>query len=147
MGQLSSVVTTQITMKVAAVLSLVFISAISAKRDPKLFFVSTSSTTSTVSTVTTCFTTTATPTACTGRKKRSISIVDELANKDDAKIVDPSPLESSIAEHEPEAKSQRQGKFLMYWLTTTTTSFTSTAIVTLVCTASPNPLTICPASG
>merc|ERR1719411_1577874 len=127
-------------MKVAAVLSLIFISAISAKRDPKLFFVSTSSTT--------CFTTTATPTACTGRKKRSISIVDELANKEDAKIVDPSPLESSIAEPEPEAKSQRQGKFLLYWLTTTTasttTSFTSTAIVTLVCTASPNPLTICP---
>merc|ERR1712209_120228 len=148
MGQLSSVVTTQITMKVAAVLSLVFISAISAKRDPKLFFVSTSSTTSTVSTVTTCFTTTAAATACTGRKKRSISIIDELANKDDAKIVDPSPLESSIAEQEGEPKSQRQGKFLLYWLTTTTTStstsFTSTAIVTLVCTASPNPLTICP---
>merc|ERR1712020_193386 len=136
MGQLSSVVTTQITMKVTIVLCLV-ITAISAKRDPKLFFVSTSSTTSTLSTITTCYTTTGTVTACgSGRRKRSITI-DDAMDKDGGKIVDPSPIEPSIGE--PEAKSERQGKFLLYWLTTTTTStstsFTTTQILTIVCTA------------
>merc|ERR550525_1615265 len=108
-------------MKVTIVLCLVFITAISAKRDPKLFFVSTLSTTST------CYTSSGTTAiaSCSGRKKRSI--VDGIVGKDDETIAATSqlePLEPSIAE--PDAKSQREGKFLLYWLTTTTTSTSTT---------------------
>ena len=95
-------------MKVILALCFIFVTAISAKRDPKLFFVSTSSTTSTLSTTTTCYTSSGTTAIadCSGRKKRSI--IDSFLGEDNEKIAATSqlePLEPSIGE--PEAKSQR----------------------------------------
>merc|ERR1712117_418303 len=84
--------------------------------------------------------------SCSGRKKRSI--VDGILGKDDETIAATSqlePLEPSIAE--PEAKSQREGTFLLYWLTTTTTSpsptFAAAQTIALSCTAADNPFSLC----
>merc|ERR1712079_978636 len=86
-------------------------------RQPKLFWVSSSATTSSVSTSTICFVSATTGfTTC----------------KDDSDA----DIESGAEEP---AASQRDGRFLLYWLTTTTTStttiFTATGtIATLACT-------------
>merc|ERR1711868_278730 len=117
------------------VLLVVLISAVYTKRDPKLFFVSTSSTTSTLTTASTCYSQSGTAATCgTGRRRRSL--ITDGALKDDEKLITASRLEPSI--NEPEAKSQREGKFLLYWLTTTTTStsttFSATNTITIQCT-------------
>ena len=135
-------------------------------RQPKLFYVSSSSTTSSLSTVTVCFSSTSTGvTTCNGRKRRNIltePFMEEASlivphrirytitifltylhryassNRDDDSFTD---IESGVAETE----SVRDGRFLLYWLTTTTTStttiFTGTSVLaTLDCT--PNGFTL-----
>merc|ERR1712117_29058 len=101
-------------------------------RKPKLFFVSSSSTTSTVNTVTFCYTTSGTITAACKRKKRSIldGFDDNIEN------IQPSDaLDSSMDVVEEPQESNRQGKFLLYWLTTTSTSTTTSFTATKTFTA------------
>merc|ERR1712083_13336 len=108
-------------------------------RKPKLFFVSTSATTSTLQTLSLCYVSTSGPVACSGSEKRSISL-DEL---EDADAVQPSTIDREV-DGEPlqdEASSEwnREGRFLLYWITTTSistsTSFTTTySVSSIACT-------------
>merc|ERR1712154_405814 len=110
-------------------------------RQPKLFWVSSSATTSSVSTSTICFVSTATGfTTCKRRNILADAITDEdveihpqsTLSKDDSDA----DIESGA---EDPATSRRDGRFLLYWLTTTTTStttiYTATGtLATLACT-------------
>ena len=106
-------------------------------RKPKLFFVSTSSTTTTLQTASICYATSGAPTGtCTGRKKRSINIDGvPLA------AVNPSQLNQEVQSSQ-EDQLDREGRFLLYWITTTSistsTSFTTTVSISgiIVCTTS-----------
>merc|ERR1712133_52510 len=125
-----------IKMKVFCLLCIVFsISGASreAGRKPRLFLVSTSSTTLTVSTASVCYMTKSglsTSGVCTGRKKkRSIQRVEDMEDE----IVD-----TSRSEFESDDDIGRNGRFFLYWITTTsistTTSYTTTFKVTdVVC--------------
>merc|ERR1712062_130903 len=116
------------------------------KREPKLFYVSYSSTTSTVSTASICyFTSMAAPVTC-GRRRRRMAFVDDPINPTMAESIDPSHqqvpeqefklIEEQIeaGEAEGEESSGREGRFLLYWLTTTTTSTATSSIGSLYCT-------------
>merc|ERR1712117_835882 len=105
-------------------------------RKPKLFFVSTSVSVSTLSTLTFCYSTDMVTATCTSKRRRSI--LDALfTESDQADIIKPDEpqddLDSSIDEFDEEGV-ERDGKFLMYWLTTTstTTSTSYTATSTLI---------------
>ena len=95
-------------------------------RKPKLFFVSTSSTTSTLQTQSICYVTSGTPTTCTGRRRRSI-------DRDGAQLalVKPSQLNQEVQPSQYEGKLDREGRFLLYWITTTSIS-TSTSYTTTI---------------
>ena len=83
-------------------------------RKPKLFYVSTSAQTTTLSTASVCYVTSGTPTTCTGRKRRSIKI-------DGAQLADvkPSQLNQQVQSSQKDAEKHREGRFLLYWITTT----------------------------
>merc|ERR1712142_355591 len=103
-------------------------------RNPKLFFVSTSQSTSTLSTLTFCYSTVGALTVCPGKRRRSI--LDETFNGDEniQKIAPSMPaIDSSIDEHKSH-DLDRKGKYLLYWITTTSTSTSTlfTATSTLV---------------
>ena len=106
-------------------------------RKPKLFFVSTSSTTPTLQTSSICYATSgATTSTCTGRKRRSINIEGvPLAE------VKPSQLNQEVQSSQ-EDQLDREGRFLLYWITTTSvstsTSFTTTVSISgkVICTTS-----------
>merc|ERR1712004_606210 len=122
-------------------------------KKPKLFYVSTSSTTSTFSTTTLCYTSIANSAVTTcGRKKRAI--MDEVlgitgnieAQRTSADIEDDAAHEDIISGmDEATSSDERQGKFLLYWLTTTSTStLTSyTATTTLVVSCIPGGISVC----
>ena len=119
-------------------------SATIVERQPKLFFVSTSATTTTLQTASVCYSTSGAPTAaCTGRRKRSINI-DGVPLAD----VKPSQLNQEVQSSQ-DAKLDREGRFLLYWITTTSistsTSFTTTISISgkIVCTASGSAVNIC----
>merc|ERR1711978_501592 len=86
-------------------------------RKPKLFYVSTSAQTTTLSTASVCYVTSGTPTTCTGRKRRSIKI-------DGAQLADvkPSQLNQQVQSSQKEAEKHREGRFLLYSITTTSIS-------------------------
>merc|ERR1712014_132326 len=116
---------------------------VTQSRQPKLFFVSSSSTTSSFSTSTVCFVSTATGfTTCKKRKRRNI-LEDAIGDKK-VHIQPDSPFDKETDAEiesgaEDSAASRRDGRFLLYWLTTTSTStttiFTATGtIATLACT-------------
>merc|ERR1712073_69794 len=118
------------------------------ERSGKLFFVSSSSTTSTVSTTTLCFTTDAAGAALgTCTKKRRRRSIEEANLQTDEQIYS-TPVRRQIEEeenHEPQLDSgvrdnsmDREGRFLLYWMTTTSTS--TTTLSNLICT--PNGFTI-----
>merc|ERR1711920_539431 len=100
-----------------------------AARDPKLFFVSSSSTTTLCSS-----TINSAATTCPGRKKKR-AIMEAIDHDTPVEADKVSSLESGM--EEVESANQRQGKFLLYWLTTTststTTTFTATATLILSC--------------
>ena len=109
-------------------------------RKPKLFFVSTSATTSTLQTASICYVSSATIATCTGRKRRTIS----LDGMEPAGAVQPSTFKGEV-EGESVASSKvgesREGRFLLYWITTTSistsTSFTTTfSVFSVSCTPS-----------
>merc|ERR1712115_191492 len=121
-------------------------------REPKLFFVSSSSTTSSLSTSTVCFKATATGAVTCGKRKKRSMVVNGISEADgeiqpqrsfdaeesyllNQKI---SKLESGA---EDPTTSDRDGRFLLYWLTTTSTSTTTiytgtSTIASLDCTPS-----------
>merc|ERR1712141_996119 len=103
------------------------------ERNGRLFFVSSSSTTSTLSTTTVCWSTNQALTAACGKKKRSIEISGY-----DRFLASPSPMINLDGEDEgeklesgvSEATEDREGKFLLYWMTTTSTSTTTSYTAT-----------------
>ena len=108
------------------------------ERHPKLFFVSTSSTTSTLSTGTVCYITTGTVSTCTGRKRRAISF--DGASSDVSELR-PSQLKEDVQSSKKDGRLDREGRFLLYWITTTSistsTSFTTTfSVFSVSCTPS-----------
>merc|ERR1712045_168417 len=112
-------------------------------RNPKLFFVS--PTTTTLSTTTLCYSSSTAAAAC-GRKRRSVLI--DSASRTDAEFDlggvtklngDVESSNDDVSEIEAGQTSEREGKFLLYWMTTTSTSTTYTATTTisaLACTPS-----------
>merc|ERR1711879_824132 len=108
-------------------------------RKPKLFYVSTSATTSTLNTASVCYVTSGTiTTACTGRRRRSVNIVAvPLAD------VKPSQLSQEVQSSEKEMKNNREGRFLLYRITTTSISTSTSYTVTVSISAA----TCTPASG
>merc|ERR1712062_663312 len=110
-------------------------------RKPKLFFVSTSSTTSTLQTASYCYVTKAVgTTVCTGRKRRAINSLNGVETEE---AVEPSEFkkkdEVSSSLLEEAHAVDRKGKFLLYWITTTSistsTSFTTTfSVSSVLCT-------------
>merc|ERR1711918_289160 len=101
--------------------------------------------TTTVSTTTVCYVSSGTPStaAACGKRKRRALMVDSLTGKDTNIEVSGVPR-TEKEESSPEVESTkdeqaREGKFLMYWMTTTSTSTTYTATTTissLACTPS-----------
>merc|ERR1711874_80500 len=131
-------------------------------KHPKLFFVSSSSTTTTLSTTTLCYSTASsgfTTTAC-GRKKRAIytdPVTGEVKGLDD--FIQPQESVSDAREgvsddevvESGQAEYEREGKFLLYWKTTTSTStYTSytatTTLGALECTPSSFGISQCPSN-
>merc|ERR1712010_72539 len=112
-------------------------------RKPKLFFVSTSATTSTLQTASICYVTSNTITTCAGRKKRRTISLDGMEPEG---AVQPSTFKrevegESVKQDEVSSKVNvnREGRFLLYWITTTSistsTSFTITYTVSsMLCT-------------
>ena len=112
-------------------------------RKPKLFFVSTSATTSTLQTASICYVSSATIATCTGRKRRTISLDGDLPEG----AVQPSTLKRRDVKVDSEQEElslnkNREGRFLLYWITTTSvstsTSFTTTVSISgkVICTTS-----------
>merc|ERR1711971_1349054 len=115
-------------------------------RSPKLCFVSSKSTTSTVSTTTLCYGSIANAAvvAC-GRKKRAI-LDEDLGFSDQTNIKADSVHEDIVSGMDEATSSEsRQGRFLLYWLTTTSTStLTSyTGTTTLVVSCLPSGMSAC----
>merc|ERR1739838_28465 len=141
MGSVSTIKTdlkmNQIILVVAFLASAV-LSAEDVARKPKLFFVSTSATTSTLQTASVCYVSSSTLATCTGRKRRTIS----LDGMEPEGAVQPSTFKGEV-EGESVASSKvgesREGRFLLYWITTTSistsTSFTTTfSVSSALCT-------------
>merc|ERR1711983_368607 len=108
-------------------------------RAPRLFYVSTTSSTTTMFTHAVCYMSTATaPVACGKRKKRFTDLDKQVALDGDIQPFRTSDLEGE-EEEAPElgtskdVDNKRDGKFLVYWLTTTSlstlTSFTRTVTI------------------
>merc|ERR1712083_122986 len=111
------------------------------RREPKLFYVSYSSTTSTVSTASICYFTSGAVTTCGRRRRRMAVRVDPISYP----TADINPSRQQVSEEEfkkmeeqieageveGEEPAGREGRFLLYWLTTTTTttSFTATSSI------------------
>merc|ERR1719225_1798151 len=124
------------------------------KRQGKLFLVSTTTatsmttTTSSLTTSSVCFfpvTNTALK-ACTatGRKKRAV-VRDPLSDDEFDSVLpsaasDSKDLESGV---EAEASSHRQARFFLYYMTTTSTSYTGTYSVTLISCTPTTFVTLC----
>ena len=100
-------------------------------RKPKLFFVSTSATTSTLQTASICYISSATALGtCAGRKRRTIS----LDGVDMEGKLQPSQANQEVVS--ADSTDKRDGRFLLYWITTTSistsTSFTTTLTMSSV---------------
>merc|ERR1712037_811042 len=111
--------------------------AVSGRRQPKLFYISSSTTTSTFSTTTICYMTSGTLATCS-RKKRKRDIMSELVQDAPESIrpsrksrMDEEELEDVLEAVEKETENQRDPKFLLYWATLTSTSTSYTATQTL----------------
>ena len=100
-------------------------------RKPKLFFVSTSATTSTLQTASVCYISSKTALGtCAGRKRRTISLDGvEMEGK-------PQPSQANQEVMSAGNTDKRDGRFLLYWNTTTSistsTSFTTTLTMSSV---------------
>merc|ERR1711899_459116 len=95
-------------------------------RKPKLFFVSTSATTSTLQTASICYLSFTTLTTCTGRKKRAIEMNSDVASLE----LEPSQKQGDA----PAIDDSRDGRFLLYWITTTSISTSTFTVSSVKCT-------------
>merc|ERR1711909_87482 len=100
-------------------------------RKPKLFFVSTSATTTTLQTASICYVTLAPLDTCTGRKRRSVS-VDGMEPEG---AVQPSTFKrevevESVQQDKAGSNGNREGRFLLYWITTTSISTSTSFTIT-----------------
>ena len=89
-------------------------------RKPRLFYVSTSSYITSISTASICYitSTTTAPLSCS-RKKRMITVDGETESE-----VQPSKSDvDTLQSHEEKDNIEREGRFLVYWITTTSTSY------------------------
>merc|ERR1711994_325034 len=115
------------------------------ERKPKLFFVGTSATTTTLQTSSICYVTSAAPSACPGRKRRSISLEPVESKRRSISLdgmepdgaVQPSTIDREVdGETLQDEATGRDGRFLLYWITTTSistsTSFTTTYTISSV---------------
>merc|ERR1712107_890799 len=94
-------------------------------RNPKLFFVSTSATTSTLQTASICYlSSNAALGTCTGRKRRAITSFSEIETENQPKQDE---ADSSLQEAE---SGDRDGRFLLYWITTTSISTSTPYTIT-----------------
>merc|ERR1719411_1417126 len=115
-----------------------------ASKKPRLFYVTTKSSTSTLSTFSICFVSSdAAPVTCKRRKKRAGLNSDPIIDQEMANI-EPSEVQSGL-ENEQE---QRNARFLVYWLTTTSTSFSTvysatSTLASLKCTPANFPYALC----
>merc|ERR1711971_823113 len=105
-------------------------------RQPKLFFISSTTLTTILTTSTFCYVTSTTTAMATCKKRRAIK---SLSNTDSMTDIQPMRSSSSDAKKEEEG-AKRDGRWLNYWITTTittmTTSFTATAsIASVICTS------------
>merc|ERR1711878_206206 len=123
----------------------------SGARQPRLFYVTTQSTTSTVTTASYCWATSAATTG-TCKRKRSGNFFPASALSDEAIVPSKSGADGVIAgSRVPESElpeGVREGKFVLYWLTTTSTSTTTaysttSTIASLTCTPSGFGLSSC----
>merc|ERR1712043_4297 len=136
----------------------------SVERNKRLFFVSTTSSTSTVVTAMTCYLTKAALVVC-GKRRKKRSYLEESNDEQPTSLaegaINPArtqPLSAADESanlapgyNEIEAK-QREGKFLLYWMTTTsvitTTSFTLTqTLASIACTPSSFVMSNCASLG
>merc|ERR1712243_311642 len=96
-------------------------------KSPRLFYVSTSATTTFISTEALCYVTSSTPTmTCPGRKKRRVMVDGETGL-----MVQPSQSGVETLQSEDDSPHiERDGRFLLYWITTTkissSTQYTTT---------------------
>ena len=122
-------------------------------RDPKMFLVSSSTYTSTLTTSSLCYTsnTGTALTACSGKRKRQI--LEDPLNDLQTDLLLPSirasrDFDLSAGINGATKAGQREGKFLLYWMTTTssttTTTYTATAtLATLECTPTSWTMAVC----
>eukprot|EP00091_Calanus_sinicus_P007315 TRINITY_DN18314_c0_g1_i1.p1 TRINITY_DN18314_c0_g1~~TRINITY_DN18314_c0_g1_i1.p1 ORF type:complete len:178 (-),score=44.25 TRINITY_DN18314_c0_g1_i1:127-636(-) len=167
MGVVSRTGTHNVMLTKALSLLLVLVASDAQKqksRHPRLFLVSSSSTTSTLSPTTLCYATANTgftTTAC-GRKKRAIytdPVTGKMGGLDLDDVIQPQePLSSEENSKDADLiesgrkEYEREGKFLLYWMTTTTTSTSTTYTATttlsaLECTPSGFGISQCPSNG
>merc|ERR1712126_435796 len=148
------------TMSPLVVLSLLVVATVAADladvkegtsgvRNPKLFLVS--STTVTLPTTTLCYSSSTAAAACGKRKKRALVIASaagDIAVTKSGAADSSQNMDAELTPGQEEAKEEyeREGKFLLYWKTTTSTSYTATTTISaLACT--PSGFTISNCSG
>ena len=105
---------------------------------------STSATTTTLQTLSVCYYTSGSLTTCTGRKRRAIDVEGVMLS--DVKSLEDSAsteLESSHREEGTSIDGSRDGRFLLYWITTTSISTSTSYTVTVSISAA----TCTPATG
>merc|ERR1711962_798 len=118
-----SVVNSPVRMKSVCLLTIIACGVLASDnivRKPRLFYVSTSSYITSISTASTCFITSTdtAPTTCS-RKKRMITVDSETESE-----VQPSKSDvDTLQSHEENDNIEREGRFLLYWITTTSTSY------------------------
>merc|ERR1719410_3395577 len=114
-----------------------------ASKKPRLFYVTTKSSTSTLSTFSICFVSSdAAPVTCKRRKKRAGLNSDPIIDQESD--ITPSEVQSGL-ENEQE---ERNARFLVYWLTTTSPSFSTvysatSTLASLKCTPANFPYALC----
>merc|ERR1719225_2006727 len=122
----------------------------SGARQPRLFYVTTQSTTSTLTTASFCWATSAATTGTFARRKRSGNFFPTLSTSEE---IAPSrsgsdDIAGSLRAELETPEGVREGKFVLYWLTTTSTSTTTASsttstIASLTCTPSGFGLSSC----
>merc|ERR1712095_161308 len=128
-----------------------------SERNKRLFFVSTTSSTSTLVTDFTCFISTAALLTCKKRRRSYLedspgesSLEEEAINP--ARIQPQDEIDTVEAGFNEADAKQREGKFLLYWLTTTsvltTTTYTETrTLASIACTPSSYAMSNCASLG
>merc|ERR1711997_963785 len=110
------------------------------ERRPRLFYVTTQSTTSTLTTASFCWATSAATTGTCARRKRSGNFFPTLSTSEE---IAPSrsgsdDIAGSLRAELETPEGVREGKFVLYWLTTTSTSTTTAYSTTASLTCTPS---------